>query len=401
MKKSCIWMILLLGSVVFSTASAFNSLYVFGDGVCTTTNNSPGPYTNSYYGNRNCNGRTWVEVLAQRQGIGISNNWSYFGQFSGPMVTNVNNFKAPADANKDLFVVWAADADFVGFMSYSFTTNVWNPLISKSLTNHFNIITNLYAKGVRTLILPNAVDVGKIPEYNQDASIKSFVRGRTIYFNTNLIATVNRAKAICPGLIVYVPDIFSLLDNVITNAAYYGLTNATLAGQPIDATTYYGTSKDGTFIATTNNGLGTNFIFWDYMNITAQMQEVLADTVQQKISPVQVGGLTQINGSNRLDLVNVPVGLNGFLEGCTNLAAASWSTVTNFNSTATAQSIFVVTPPLPANFGASGSGGSGGSGGPPMPGSGSGSTTVTDTNSYVNSAAQFYRLRFPYAWNWP
>ena len=30
---------------------------------------------------------------------------------------------------------------------------------NQSQTNHLQIITNLYAKGVRTLILPNAVDI--------------------------------------------------------------------------------------------------------------------------------------------------------------------------------------------------------------------------------------------------
>ena len=392
-------MILLIGSVVFSTASAYNSLYVFGDGMCTTTSNAfPGK---QYYGKRYTNGRTWVEVLAQRQGIGLSNNWSYFGHDSGPMAVDVNRFSAPTDAANDLFVVWAGDSDFVDFMYNnnlypSLSLNAWNNAINSSLNNHYNIITNLYAKGVRTIILPNTVDITETPSFNQlSVSTKNFVRGRVIYFNTNLLTTISRAKAACFGLTIYVPNVFNLLDNVITNAAYYGLTNATLTGQPIDAIYFYGNA------ATTNSGLGANFIFWDSTDPTAQMHEVLADTVQQMISPVQIGGLVQINGSNRLDLVNVPVGLNGFLDNCTNLAQASWTSVVNFNSAANAQSIFVITPPLPANFGSSGSGGSGGSGGPPMPGSGSGGTTVTDTNSYVNSAAQFYRLRFPYAWNWP
>ena len=129
-------MILLLGSVVFSTASAFNSLYVFGDGICTTTNGSPGKYTNSYYGNRNCNGRTWVEVLAQRQGIGISNNWSYFGQDCSNLVANVATFKAPADVANDLFVVWANDADFVGFMS----KNALTPFDATTLAQWTNVM---------------------------------------------------------------------------------------------------------------------------------------------------------------------------------------------------------------------------------------------------------------------
>ena len=122
------------------------------------------------------------------------------------------------------------------------------------------------------------------------------------------------------------------------------------------------------------------------------MHEVLADTVQQLISPVQVAGLSQVNGSNRLDLVNVPVGLNGFLDGCTNLALGGWSSVTNFNSLAPTQSIYVVAPQLPFY-----PGGYGGNGSiyPGVPST----NVVTVTPVYYNS--QFYRLRFPYAWNWP
>ena len=391
MKKSCFGMILLVASVICSTASAFNSLYVFGDGMCTTTNNAfPGK---QYYGKRYSNGRVWVEVLAQRQGVGISNNWSYYGHDSGPMATDVTHFTAPGDVAKDLFVVWAGDSDFVDFMYNnnlypSLNMSSWNSAINSSLNNHYNIITNLYAKGVRTLILPNTVDITEIPAFNQTTSIttKNFVRARVNYFNTNLLATVSRAQTACPGLTIYVPNVFALLDNVITNAAYFGLTNATSSGQPIDAQTYYNSTE------TTNNGLGANFIFWDSTDPTAKMHEVLADTVQQLISPVQVAGLSQVNGSNRLDLVNVPVGLNGFLDGCTNLALGGWSTVTNFNSLAPTQSIYVVAPQLPFY-----PGGYGGNGSiyPGVPST----NVVTVTPVYYNS--QFYRLRFPYAWNWP
>ncbi|OYV07059.1 MAG: hypothetical protein CFE26_03060, partial [Verrucomicrobiales bacterium VVV1] len=58
---------------------AFSSLYVFGDGVCTTTDNASG--ANYFYGNRYCNGRVWVEVLAQWQGLAYDSakNKSFFG----------------------------------------------------------------------------------------------------------------------------------------------------------------------------------------------------------------------------------------------------------------------------------------------------------------------------------
>lgn len=345
-------------------------------------------------------------MLAQRQGLAYdyAKNPSFFGNYSTVLVTNISKFIPPADVASDLFVVWVCDADFVldmnGSISPYSNLSAWNNAIALSLTNHYSIITNLYAKGVRTLILPNAVDITEVPYYNgNSASDKLFIRGRCNYFNTNLIALFNQMQKLHPDLKIYMPDIFSLLDNALTNAASYGLTNPLVNGHITYATSYYGTQA-------ATNGLGTNFVFWDYMNPSAQMHEVVADTVQQMISPVQISSLAQINGSNQLNIVNMPVGLNGYLDGSTNLAQTSnWTLVTNFNSTSTAQSIFVVTPPLPAGFGVGGSGGSGGLSGPPIPGqgsgsgSGSGSSQTTTFNSQV--AVQFYRLRFPYAWNWP
>jgi phospholipase/lecithinase/hemolysin len=354
--------ILLLGSVIFSTASAFTSLYVFGDGVCTTTNN-PNPGS-QYYGKRYSNGRVWIEVLAQRQGLNYDSNknWSYFGQDSFNLVTNVSHFVAPPDATNDLFVVWANDADFVedlgiGTLGPPYTTNglsTWTNLLNLSLTNHFKAVTNLYAKGVRTLILPNAVDLMEIPEYDQEGLTNStFIRQRIIAYNSQFTNMLNQARALCPGLTICVPDIFSLLDNVLTNAAYYGLTNALASGQPIDAI-------EGLANAATN-GPGTNYIFWDEFDPTAKMHEVIADYVQQLLSPVQVSQLTAFTGSNLVSIANVPVGLSGFVDGLTNLAATNWATVKSFSSTNVSQSVFV-----PAT-----------------------------------GAAEFYQLRFPYAWSWP
>ena len=39
-----------------------------------------------------------------------------------------------------------------------------------SLTNHFVAITNLYAKGARTLVMPNAVDITEVPDYDSYGS---------------------------------------------------------------------------------------------------------------------------------------------------------------------------------------------------------------------------------------
>ena len=62
--------LLSFGPLVFPARAAFTSLYVFGDTVSSTTSNVLSyPESTFYYGQRFSNGRAWVEVLAQRQGL--------------------------------------------------------------------------------------------------------------------------------------------------------------------------------------------------------------------------------------------------------------------------------------------------------------------------------------------
>jgi phospholipase/lecithinase/hemolysin len=384
--------------MVLPTQAVFTSLYVFGDALSTTTNNLAA--NKYYYGKRYSNGRVWVEVLAQRQGAAIGNNWSYFDCNSSNLVTNVKNFNITQSvASNALFVVWVNNSDLYDEVLNAATTNQteWAPMINRGQTNHFNAITNLYAKGVRTLVMPNVVDIGKVPYFllniNNFSSITNFVRQECIAYNAAFSNTLNQARAACPGLNIYQPNFFALLDNVLTNSASYGLTNALKNGVSIDA-------MDALYPACNTNGLGTNYVFWDDLDPSAKFHEVMADVVQQIVSPVQISQLLALNGSNRLDILNYPAGLGGFVDGSTNLALAKWTSVTNITSTNVTQSLFVIAPPLPADFGSGGSGGSGGGGGGPPP---PGSTTGSNTNSLAsdNAFAQFYRLRFPYAWTWP
>ena len=408
--------ILLFGLVAFQAQAQapYTSFYIFGDGVSTTTNNpEAGQY---YYGMRDDNGRVWVEVLAQRLGMGAnsitnpnwfnsSNNCSYYGQYSPNLVTNITHYHAPKDASTALFAVWVCDADFVGDFGNIYlqgngtNASMWAKAVSQSLTNHWLIISNLYyAKGARTIIMPNAVDITEIPQYDTyPASDRKFIRQMIINFNASFSALLNQVQSSMTSkgpLTIYKPDIFSLLDNVLTNAGAYGLTNTLYQGASVDVL------DNPTLSNKALNGPGTNYIFWDAVDPSAKMHEVIADTVQQMIAPVQLNGVTVLSPStapvytNQLVVANMPVGLNGFVEGTSNLLQGSWTTVTNINSISVTQSIFVNATPLPPITLPSGNGGSifPGGGGP------STSTGQTQTN---NGEVQSYRLRFPFAWSWP
>jgi phospholipase/lecithinase/hemolysin len=379
--------LLLFGLVTFPARAAFTSLYIFGDGVSTTTNNTLGP-AYLYYGLRYCNGRVWVELLAQQLGLTnnywystnssnqvsytnltatttnwsySSNNWSFFGDYSSILLTNLNHFTAPPDASNALFIVWVDDADFVGYVGNSsfspFNSNniaIWTNAINQSISNHFTIITNLYAKGVRTLVMPDAVDVTEIPYYSARSSAdKSFIRQRIIDFNAAFTVMLSNTMVLKPDLKIYQPDFFSLLDAILTNAASYGLTNALYSGHTVDAL------DDGTLANKSLNGPGANYIFWDYLDPSAKAQAIMVDVVQQLIAPPQISRITSQNGTNQLNLTNVPVGLNGVVNGSADLVA--WTSVTNFNSTNSVQPVLVP----------------------------------------VSGPMQFYKLNFPFAWTWP
>ncbi len=381
--------VLLFGSAIFPAHAAFTSLYIFGDGISTTTNNTSGlPY---YYGKRYSNGRVWVEVLAQRQGLILypTNNWSYFYNSSTTMLASVSSFQAPSGVNMSniLFVIWVNCADLWFPATYSGTSmSQWTNAINQSQTNHYKAATNLYAKGARTLIMPNAVDLSTIPEFN-DSVNANLIHLRCLDYNVAFSNTLNRIRASCPNLTIYSPDFFTLLTNMLAHAANYGLTNALGDGLSIDAidAVNYG------FPSAATNGFGTNFIFWNIDNPTAMVHMWMGNLAQQLVSPAQITNLTVLNGSVRLDVVNMPVGLNGFVDGCTNLSSWIWTTNASFSSTNTTQSIFVLASGMSQNalnFSPKD--------GPPPIG-----TVGGGTNTFLGDPLQLYRLRFPYSWTWP
>jgi len=347
------------GFTVVPVQAAFTSLYVFGDGISTTTNNTSGlPF---YYGKRFSNGRVWVEVLAQRQGLTYNSNqnWSAFANYSINVVTTVGNFNA-SDASNALFVLWVNNADLWYPAYYDGTTmSQWTSAINQSQTNHFKIVTNLYAKGARTLIMPNAVDLSTIPKFDNSANA-NFIHLRCLDYNVAFSNTLNRIRASCPNLVLYTPDFFTLLTNILAYPANYGVTNALFNyGQgnvSIDAV-------DSIPSLTVTNNPGTNYIFWDPTDPTAKVHMWMANLTQQLISPVQISNITSLNGSNQLVMANVPIGQNGLVIGRTNLVLGNWTTNANanFNSISATQSVFIK----------------------------------------PSGPQWFYRLKFPYSWIWP
>jgi phospholipase/lecithinase/hemolysin len=340
-------------------SASFTSLFVFGDGVCTTTDNSPGSAL--YHGNRYCNGRVWVEVLAQWQGLAYepAKNNSFFGHDSEALVNSVNAFVAPADVATALFVVWCNDADFVNFLNdlsppYG-NVSPWTSKIDAAIARHTSAVSTLYTKGVRTIVMPKAVNIVATPFYNELAAAdRTFVRLRVIDFNGKFETAMADLAATKPGLIIHRPDTFAFFEQVLANPGAFELVN------PLP--------DNAAVLAPINHALtgpGASYIFWDDLHPTAKFQMHLAAFVQQIISPPKVNSVSLSGGNAQLQVANIPLGRGGVVQGSSNLQPP-WSQDSAFT--------------VPFVAGAS----------------------TTSTVSFPASGPQrFYRVGFPVVWTWP
>ena len=345
--------VLILCLLASSSSAAFTNIYVFGDSLSATDDTiTPAPGSTepaSFHGLRWSNGRVWVEVLAQLQGIILynTNNKSYFDHNSSILKSEINSFPV-ADATNSLFVVWVCNADTFDAAQNKYNSSQWNNAINLAMANHLNIITNLYySKGARTMLLPNAVDISKIPAFNGSANIDylpltSTMSSGCLNYNAALSNTINQAKSLCPDLKIYTPDFFSLMNDVLTNASKYGLTNALDDnGLSIDA------YSDVNIISLNiSNCPGTNYIFWDQQDPSAKLHYTMGGIANAMLSPPVITSITRVNGSNRLDIASLPVATvdatNCLVLYATNLNQTVWQTnLPGFTSLTATQTNYV------------------------------------------------------------
>lgn len=345
--------------LTLNALAGYSSMYVFGDSLSATTGSDALPYPYSpgvtgadYWNGRFSNGQVWVEYLAALQGIEFdtNNNFSYFGDASGLVYDNITtgDYFPPPDISTSLYIMWPACSDCF-ILSLFYTTNAWNqpPLgIPSAMESVSNSVTALYDQGVRTLVLPNSVDITKVPFFvhgatnllttdtNLLARTITNIQAQIIIYNSSLATTISQLRTNFPDLALYAPDFYSQFNYLFSHPAVYGVTNVT-----IDAL------EDPTLTDKSFNGPGASYMFWDYLHPTTKVHSAVANFVQQIISPLQISRIVRQGGTNHFDLANLPIGRTGALEISTNLLDPnSWSTNTSFVVTGATQSVS-----LPAN----------------------------------------------------
>ncbi len=334
---------------IFSTSPAIaqiTSVYAFGDGVCTTTtNNSSTP--SLYFGKRYCNGKVFIEDLASWQGLPYvaSRNNSYFGQDSGELKINIDAFTPPNDVATAMFVVWAANADFVEFSqtnSPPYTNSdkpAWTTFIQDAVTRHKQSLNKLYTKGVRILVMPNAVDISATPFYQLSTADSNFLRDRAIQFNTLFKSEMMTLAATKPGLTLYLPDTFQFFEDVLASPAAFGLINPQVNGHSIDAITNLGNPS--------LTGTGANYVFWDYLNPTAKFHSKLSNLIETLIGDAPVVTTQPVSKTiNSGSTTNLTVAFSG------NSTSIQWyrgATGVTTNPVSGATSPTFITPALNAD----------------------------------------------------
>src|SRR2546427_273302 len=144
-------------------AFAFDAIYAFGDSL-TDTGNNPAPDT-LYFQGRYSNGPLWIEYLSTQLGLTYNpaDNHAQSGGETSNALDQVRQFTAPANASRSLFVVWAGGNDFIHNFGKGVDDPFWNNLIAQSVANLSNAVSVLYAGGARVIVVPNQVDLSRIP----------------------------------------------------------------------------------------------------------------------------------------------------------------------------------------------------------------------------------------------
>lgn len=144
------------------------------------------------------------------------------------------NYYPPADISTSLYVFWSGSSDCF-LMTFQYGTNAWTEGISNAMVNVSAVVDVLYSQGVRTLILPNSVDISKVPFFHYTANTLGAdtnevaldlvnIRAQVPVFNAALAATVDQLRAKYPALALYAPDFYSQFNFLFTHPAQYGVT---------------------------------------------------------------------------------------------------------------------------------------------------------------------------------
>jgi len=307
---------------------AFDAIYAFGDSL-TDTGNNPAPGTN-YFQGRYSNGPLWIEYLSTQLGLAYdpANNHAQSGGETSDGLAQVRQFTAPGNSSRSLFVVWAGGNDFIHNFYKGVDDAYWNSLIALSVANLSNAVSVLYADGARVIVVPNQVDLSRIPLVLDSGlpflpQLQVYLRGKLEQFNGSLGAALTAIEQANPDLELITPDVYARFNDLLANLINNGFSKA----DP-DALT------DAQLIDKSFTGPGKDYVFWDSIHPTTKAHALVAQWFCQALPAASSQPELDIGvsgGALQLTLINLRPGQIYTLQSSTNLAG--WTDVTAFSAT--------------------------------------------------------------------
>ncbi|MBU6401218.1 MAG: SGNH/GDSL hydrolase family protein, partial [Verrucomicrobia bacterium] len=217
---------LALGLLEPSVTQAFDAIYAFGDSL-TDTGNNPAPAV-GYYQGRYSNGPLWIEYLSSDLGLTYDpiNNHAESGAQSAGVLLQAQQFVPPTNAAAALFAVWGGGNDFIQNFPQVFTQGLddtfWNGVVTNAVSNLVAAVNILYADGARVVLVPNLVDLSRIPAAaSLPGTVLSYFHNKVVEFNTDLTNALATVRAAHSDLQLIEPDVFDAFNQVLDHFAAY------------------------------------------------------------------------------------------------------------------------------------------------------------------------------------
>lgn len=261
---------------------AYSRIVAFGDSLSDKGNfyqatGGTVPQPGNYYQGRFSNGPVAIEHLAQGLGVTLQ-DYAWGGAQTGllngaavaagapaalqntGMLSQVGAFQAGlgggAADSQALYFLWGGANDFQ-YQGYSQAT------AQTAIQNLSNAVQTLYGLGARHFLMPGLPDLGQTP-----GGLSSGAAGQlhllSLGFNQGLNGALTQLRAL-PGIDIRYFDTLGAQQNLIDNAAQYGLSNVTEA-----CFTGYVGQPNGSTCSNPDS-----YMFWDRVHPTAVTHSVL------------------------------------------------------------------------------------------------------------------------------
>ncbi|CAA9583376.1 Phospholipase/lecithinase/hemolysin [uncultured Synechococcales cyanobacterium] len=268
-------------SVQAASLGSFDQIYTFGDSASDNGNTFKAtagllPPSPPYYEGRYSNGPVWVEDLASKLDVPLT-DLAFAGATTGQsnvlnqqfslnlpgVQQQIDSFTAahPSANSKALYIVWAGFNDYLGGGATSNTETV---------ENLSTAVKSLNEAGAKNIMVPNLPDLGKYPVTTNtpNAPLLSTLSKKHNSDLAQALANLSQAPGSDINIISF--DVNSLFSAAIDQPENFGFTNVT----------------DACFNTTTLNVCSNpdQYLSWDGLHVTARAQEVLAESAFSALS---------------------------------------------------------------------------------------------------------------------